>query len=222
MFDVNYLNRVTGLFPRPKDLEWLTYNNIFERKLLENRLHKLPAEFQALLAQFNSGPFVEFLEQLTGLGGLIPDPHYWGGGLHQIQTGGKLDIHADFNIHPKLKIDRRVNVLLYLNRGWKEEWGGQLELWDNAMTKKQVSIAPTFNRMVVFNNTDFSFHGHPEPLTCPPDVTRKSMALYYYTNGRPEEEKSPHHSVLYQRRPTDASTEEIEAMRKQRAKGRLN
>ncbi len=110
-----------------------------------------------------------------------------------IAKGGKLGIHADFNKQPTNGLDRRVNVLLYLNESWKEEWGGHLELWDSkeCVTK----INPIMNRMVVFNTSSTSFHGHPHPLTCPDDVFRKSLALYYYTEGRPEKTQS--HGTLF-------------------------
>jgi len=143
-----------------------------------------------LLNQFNSSVFVDFLEILTGIEGLIPDPHYFGGGLHQTEPGGYLTVHADFNRHPRLQLDRRLNALLYLNRDWKEEWGGYLELWDTTMSHAVVKIAPAFNRLVVFATTDFSFHGHPNPLQTPLGVHRRSLALYYYSNGRPDDEIS--------------------------------
>ena len=127
------------------------------------------------------------METLTGIENLISDPYFLGAGLHQIPRGGKLAVHADFNRHNKFPLDRRLNILVYLNKDWKEEYGGHLELWDRDMSKCK-KIAPLFNRMVVFPVTDWAYHGHPEPLTCPEGRTRKSIALYYYTNGRPENE----------------------------------
>lgn len=124
--------------------------------------------------------------------------------LHQTFGGGFLKIHADFNWHDKLKLDRRINVLIYLNKDWNDEYGGHLELWDRAMTRCEVRELPVFNRMVVFNTTTHSFHGHPDPLDCPQEMTRKSIAMYYYTNGRPAHEKRGQHSTLYQRRREDA------------------
>ena len=121
--------------------------------------------------------------------------------MHQIEPGGKLAVHADFNRHPRNGIDRRLNALLYLNPDWRDEYGGHLQLWDRNMTKCEARIAPLFNRMVVFSTTDFSYHGHPDELTCPVGVTRKSLALYYYTNGRPKEEVSGEHSTLFRERP---------------------
>jgi hypothetical protein len=112
-----------------------------------------------------------------------------------------LKIHSDFNEHPRLKLDRRLNLLLYLNREWQEEWGGHLELWDRDMTECRRKILPIFGRCVVFATTDFANHGHPDPLNCPEGETRKSLALYYYSNGRPREETLGHYSTLFRRRP---------------------
>ena len=129
----------------------------------------------------NSSQFLEFLEALTGIRGLIPDPHFLGGGLHETAKGGHLSIHADFNAHPRLKLRRRMNLILFLNEGWKQEWGGALELWERDMSACRVKVLPEIGNAVVFNTDEDSFHGHPDPLGCPPDVYRRSIALYYYT-----------------------------------------
>jgi hypothetical protein len=97
-------------------------------------------------------------------------------------------VHADFNKHPVFNLDRRLNALLYLNKDWKEEYGGHLELWNRDVTRCEAKILPVFNRLAVFGTTDFTFHGHPNPLQCPEGTTRKSLALYYFSNGRPAEE----------------------------------
>jgi hypothetical protein len=131
------------------------------------------------------GWFLEFLEQLTGIDGLIPDPHLTGGGLHMTPRGGRLGIHADFNVHQKLVhqklgLDRRLNLLLYLNNNWQAEWGGEFELWDKEVKAKVRGYLPLENRVVVFSTTDQTFHGHPEPPKCPKGAYRRSIALYYY------------------------------------------
>jgi hypothetical protein len=141
---------------------------------------------------------IGFLEELTGITGLVADPHLIGGGLHELGPGGFLRVHADFNIHSHLKLDRRLNVLLYLNEDWDESWGGELELWDADMQRRAEPIAPVIARAVIFNVTDRSFHGNPNVVSCPPDRARRSMAFYYYTNGRPQDERAPAHSTLYQ------------------------
>lgn len=185
------LDRVLQEFPGMKGVDWMHFDDDAQKKFGQKSEDGLGAFTRLLLYQFNSAPFIEFLEHLTGIEGLIPDPHFWGGGLHQLERGGYLKLHADFTFHPLLKLNRRLNVLVYLNREWEESYGGFLELWDKDITKCEARIAPIFNRCVIFNTTDLSFHGHPEPINCPPEQTRKSIALYYYTNGRPDDEAAP-------------------------------
>ena len=219
--NTDVLDEVYAQFPSPQQLSWYKYDNALEKKLALNTLERLPELYRNILFEFNTGLFIRFLEKLTGIKGLIPDPFYNGGGLHQIPAGGKLDVHADYNYHPVTKLDRRINVLLYLNKNWHETYGGHLELWDVNMTQAVQRILPIFNRMVVFSTTDFSYHGHPEPLTCPSDMTRKSIALYYYSNGRPESEKTKPHSTVFKKRPQDVDDPEVAALRELRAKGRV-
>src|SRR5205085_3731876 len=174
------LAQVLDEFPGPDEIDWIHYNgNGWERKKLESRWEEqLPSATRFLIYQFNSSIFLNFLEDLTGIQGLIADPHLWGGGLHQIQPGGFLKIHVDFSLHPYLGIHRQINVLLYLNKNWEDSYGGQLELWDREMSECKMKILPLFNRCVIFNTTAHSFHGHPDPVACPVGVTRKSIALY--------------------------------------------
>jgi hypothetical protein len=152
------------------------------------------------LNHLNSIFFLGFLRELTGIPDLISDPYFDGAGLHETLPGGWLDVHADFNYHGAVFLDRRLNVLIYLNREWHEDWGGCLELWDRELRGCVKRIVPRFNRMVIFNTSDFSYHGHPEPVRCPPGVTRRSLALYYFSNGRPEAERSERHSTLWRPR----------------------
>ena len=147
--------------------------------------------------------FLKFLEELTGITNLISDPSFRGGGLHSIYRGGKLGVHVDFNKHEQYGLDRRLNLLLYLNKDWREEYGGHIELWDREMKECVRSYLPKFNRVVIFTTTSASFHGHPEPLSCPEHMNRKSMALYYYTNGRPEEGIEECHSTVFKLRPDE-------------------
>lgn len=188
-------------FPGPRDLQWIEYDREHEQKLAFPAAEKLPASLRDLLYFLNSAPVLEFLETLTGISGLLPDPYFVGGGLHQIERGGHLGVHADFNKYERFDLDRRLNLLLYLNQEWREEYGGHLELWDRTMSHCVKRVLPVFNRCVVFGTTDFSFHGHPVPLNCPPGRSRRSVATYYYTNGRPANEASETHSTLFQNRP---------------------
>jgi Rps23 Pro-64 3,4-dihydroxylase Tpa1-like proline 4-hydroxylase len=156
-------------------------------------------ETACICESLGSSEFLGFLTTLTGISDLSID--FWGGGLHQTVSGGLLSIHADFNRHPCTGLDRRLNLLLFLNRDWDEAWGGALELWDVEMTGCVQRIWPVANRMVVFSTSDTSFHGHPDPLAVPPEITRKSIAAYYYTAGRPKDEQSDEHSTIYRTRP---------------------
>jgi Rps23 Pro-64 3,4-dihydroxylase Tpa1-like proline 4-hydroxylase len=192
------LDAVLAEFPTPEQITWQSFQNKAEKKLASRDETQMGDATRFLLYQFNSSTFISFLEDLTGIAGIIPDPHFEGGGMHQIQRGGYLKMHVDFNWHERLKLDRRLNVLLYLNRDWPEAYGGHLQLWDKDMTACQQKILPLFNRFVIFSTTDFSYHGHPDPLTCPDDRTRRSLALYYYSNGRPASETigKPHTTIF--------------------------
>ena len=203
-FNPQVLEDVLSEFPDLSKGDALKYDNPKERKLAgkgEGRFGEKTKEFMHFL---NSQPFLEFLQKLTGIEEiLVGDPYFSGGGLHEIKKGGLLKVHADFNKHPTTHLDRRINVLVYLNKDWKEEYGGHFELWDKEMTKCEKKILPEFNTLAMFSTTDFSYHGHPNPLNCPEDMSRKSLALYYYSNGRPKEEINPEigeHSTIFKER----------------------
>jgi len=160
----------------------------------------------AVFGFLRSSMFIHFLEKLTGIADIIPDPHYWGSGIHQTVHGGHLQIHADFNRYKQYELHRRVNVLLYLNENWNESWGGHLELWPRDMKHCMVRTTPEIGRLAVFSSSDFSYHGHPQDLDCPKDRSRRSLALYYYTKHRPEADCVDgncfnSHSTLYQTPP---------------------
>ena len=163
-----------------------------------------------VFALFNSKAMVQFLESLTTIPALIPDPHYVGGGFHETSAGGKLGIHADFRINEQLHLNRRINMIIYLNKDWKDEYGGKLELWDQTMQNKVHSVAPMYNRCVIFNTDADSYHGHPDPLMTPENVKRRSMALYYYTASKRIYDESVSHSTMYKARGNeDAATKKL-------------
>ena len=198
LFDDADLDAVLADFPAPEAMRWVRFDNPLEKKLgFHHEQSAVSDRVRRFLDAMNGFEMLLFLEALTGIDGLIPDPYFAGGGLHQIEPGGFLKIHADFNVHPKLHLDRRLNMLIYMNKGWREPWGGHLELWDASMRECRVKIAPLFNRTVIFSTTDTSFHGHPHPLASPAGVTRKSVSFYYYTAGRPESERSAAHDTIF-------------------------
>lgn len=156
-------------------------------KLASNTEHHWGPATKLLMGALRSKSFLLFLEALTGISGLIPDPTYTGSGLHQTKRGGRLRVHADFNrLGYMYQLDRRLNSFVYLNEGWRPAWNGHLELWDAGMEGPPVSIGPAFGRFVVFRTTDFSYHGHPAPWLGPEGHPRRSAAMYYYTNGGQE------------------------------------
>lgn len=199
-FDPALLESVLAEFPRPGAIDWQRFDNAQEIKLASAAEASFGPVTRLLLYHLNSITFLEFMSKVTGIANLISDPCFDGGGLHQIVRGGKLAVHADFNKHPRYGLDRRLNLLIYLNRDWREEYGGHLELWNREMTRCEARVLPLFNRLMVFGTTDFTYHGHPEPLACPAGTTRKSLALYYFSNGRPAEEISESHSTLFRPR----------------------
>ena len=185
-------------FPKPGD-EWIHYVHFNEKKHGLNKLDEIPTALAEVITQCSSAPFLKWLEEVSGIQNLQADPLLEGGGLHQTLNGGFLNIHADFTTHPrKRNLKRRLNLLIYLNPEWKEEWGGHLELWDEKMEKCEQRIAPNYNQAIIFTTDAKSYHGQPEPVTCPENQSRRSIALYYYTD---EHKMLPLQSTNYQARP---------------------
>jgi Rps23 Pro-64 3,4-dihydroxylase Tpa1-like proline 4-hydroxylase len=199
-FDPDLVDQVVSEFPKPEAIRWQQFDNEQEIKLASAAESSFGPVTRLLLYHLNSITFLEFLSAVTGIPNLIADPRFDGGGLHQIVRGGKLGIHADFNRHGTYDLDRRLNLLLYLNKDWREEYGGHLQLWNRDMTRCEAKVLPVFNRVMIFSTTDFTYHGHPDPLQCPEGMTRKSLALYYFSNGRPADEISDSHSTIFRAR----------------------
>jgi hypothetical protein len=194
---------VVAEFPAPDAAPWTVLRGGRERKLVLRDEALLGPRTRQLYGELRSSIFVRFLETLTGMQGLIPSPHLdAGGGLYQIEPGCCMPIHADFNRNERLGLDRCVNLMLYLNHDWREEWGGHLELWSPDAARCERRILPVLNRCVVFATGDHTLHGHPEPLACPPGRTRKSLVLYYYAaTAGAAEEIAAGHGTLFRHRP---------------------
>ncbi|MEE4208837.1 MAG: 2OG-Fe(II) oxygenase [Parvularcula sp.] len=179
--------------------ESASYSRPQEQKKHEYRPDEMHPELRNLFYSFNSLPFIKVLENITGIQGLIPDPYFRGAGFHEIRNGGHLSVHADFNHHVSMDLERRINLLIYLNADWKPEYGGQLELWSNDMSTRHHSIVPMLNRAVMFNTTSFSNHGNPNPVDHPHNISRKSIALYFYTATWDHSKRS--HTTQFRARP---------------------
>ena len=208
-FDEDSLNSVLSEFPDLSKKDATVYKNSREIKLQGKGELFFGDKTRRLMHFLNSEVFLNFLQKLTGIEEpLIGDPYFVGGGQHETKRGGLLKVHADFNKHRLLGLDRRINVLIYLNKDWKEEYGGHFELWSPDMSKCEKKVFPKFNTMAIFSTTDFSYHGLPDPISCPNDMSRKSLALYYYSNGRPASEVisgSENHGTLFKARENEAS-----------------
>jgi len=202
-FNEKSLDLLIENFPKNSTEYNAEFNNKIEKKLTLNNPNQFDDKNNNFINFLNSLIFTNFLQSITNIKeALIPDPYLVGGGLHELKNDGFLNIHADFNIHPKMKLDRRLNVLIYLNKNWGDENGGQLELWNKEMTKCYQSIIPKYNRMVIFSTTSFSYHGNPNKVKCLESTSRKSLALYYYSNGRPSNEiELGNHSTIFRKRP---------------------
>jgi hypothetical protein len=200
--DAELAQALEAAFPLPDRIAWVERDNANNKRRYQHDETKLPPLLREMLREFNSRQFLLFLETLTGIDNLLPDPYFIGGGAHMSGQGEFLKIHADFNWHHKLQAHRRINALLYLTEDWQEEWGGHHELWNKAMTQRVEAVSPLFNRLIIFSTSEDSNHGQPHPNTCPPNIYRKVLNLYYYTSRRDEAEIAAPHFTLYK---TEAS-----------------
>ncbi|MAH99369.1 MAG: proline hydroxylase [Euryarchaeota archaeon] len=158
--------------------------NNYKKYQLTNRNY-MNESCNKIFDELGSSEFVKKVSELTGLRNIFLDTTLDGGGLHQIFNNGSLNVHTDFNSHTKNKTWRRVlNILIYLNKDWKTEYNGNLELWDKDVKNKIRSIEPIFNRCVIFKTDKLSFHGHPEKLNLPKNLSRKSLAAYYFIDEK--------------------------------------
>ena len=189
-FDKDFLNLVLEEFPDlSKKQSSINYENKNEIKFANNDKKHFKKNTKKLFKYLNSNHFINFLQKISSIKEkILPDQSLSGGGLHEIKRGGVLKVHTDFNKHPTKNLDRRINVLIYLNKRWKKNYGGELELWNKDMKKCVKKISPKFNTMVIFSTNDFTNHGHPRYLNCPKIISRKSVATYYFSKGRPNNE----------------------------------
>lgn len=199
------LAQVIAALPDPEKMGTRDKTGSIGKSAAHNtQVDDLPDAIHNLIQEMNGRAVLQWLTELTGINALIPDPYVTCGGIHQSRKSGFLSVHADYTYLEQLRLDRRLNVLLYLNPEWQDEWGGHLGLWNKDGSKMERKLAPIANRLCVFNTDDHSFHGHPEPLAVPEGVTRNSLAMYYYTVGRPNDGKVKYRnlSTKYLKSPT--------------------
>ena len=208
-FNSELLDEILKEFPDLSESNSRKYKNKREIKLQGKGELFFGDETKKFMHFLNSEPFLNFLQVLTGIEEkLVGDPYFIGGGQHETKKDGFLKIHADFNKHTFLGLDRRINVLIYLNKDWKDNYGGFFEMWDKEMKSCVKKVPPIFNTMAIFSTTDFSYHGLPDPLNTPEHISRKSLALYYYSNGRPDNEiinGNENHGTIFKVRDNNKS-----------------
>lgn len=197
---VDFLRGLLGEFPDSAG------KNYFNRDQERFKYQYSPADIPGrrlrnLVMELNSPAMLRFLQAMTGIKGLVADPYYIGGGLHETKSGGHLGVHADFNVHKMMNLERRLNLLIYLNDDWPAEYGGELELWDQQMEACRHKVQPVIGRAVVFNTALDSFHGQPDPVRCPPDRSRRSIATYYYTAPVEGVALLPRRTTVFRNRP---------------------
>ena len=209
-FDKNFSHILLNSFPSLNSSEWEKTNDPeIEVKMRSKWVSEfdIPENIIDAIRIMNSGPFLKALSESLEIPKLIPDPYFTGGGLNVTVSGGLLDVHIDGNYHDATGLHRRVNAILYLNPGWKENWGGEFGLYDNKGDKLIKKIAPLHNRFLAFDTNDFSFHGLPDPINFPKGHARRSIILYYYTKeSRPSDKidiEKPHSALWKKKGLTD-------------------
>ena len=213
--------KLSGEFPDFHSPIWHEYNNAIEQKKVQNDWNRFPPLTYKIFQFLNSLEFTKELETLLKVSPLFPDSGLNGGGWHIHGRGGKLNVHLDYSIHPKLNLERKLNILVYMNPEWRDEWGGHLGLWyQDEMAKAPGVLArmiePRFNRAVLFDTTQNSWHGLPEPILCPEGQYRKSLAVYYLTT--PSEKAEARGKALFSPYKDQASDPEVLDLIERRSK----
>lgn len=186
-FTSEIANEIVASFPDHNSDAWtVSYNNPVENKKACSHWDKFPGPIYNALFYLCSADFIKIIEQITQTPSVLADYGLHGGGMHSHNRGGKLNVHKDYSLHPKIPYMRNFNLIIYMTPNWQDEWGGGLELWshdnETQMPKECITkVSNKFNRAILFNTTQNSWHGLPEALTCPDNLARRSLATYYVT-----------------------------------------
>ena len=181
-FSLDYINKIYENYPKI-DNKWHYYNNPIEHKYSFNKFDD-NNEIKKMYENLNSEEFINLLKEITNINDLEKDEYLHGAGLHAYPNNGKLDIHLDYNIHPITGKERRINLIIYMNKNWKEEYGGNLIFYDENKNESKIKFCPNFNTAIIFRTSDISYHGLPTPIKCPEGKYRKSIAIYYVSSPR--------------------------------------
>ena len=203
--DPEFAREVASAFPTFDDAlaTGRSFKTVNERKKVQiTDANTFPAPILRLHQMLSSPGFLADLSYITGIPNLVADEELVGGGVHVTGPGGRLDVHIDFNYMEKRQLHRRVNLLLYLNPTWQEEWGGQIQLWDRKVQTCERQFSPALNRCVIFETSDISFHG-VTPVSPAAPYPRLSFATYYYTREAPAHWQGGVHGTIFRARPEE-------------------
>lgn len=220
--DKDFADLLAGTFPKVSD-KWHHYNNPIEVKYALDNLNEMPQEYKDIFHVLCLNPFLKTLENITEIKGLEHDPYLHGAGLHAHPVNGRLNIHLDYEKHPFMAKERRLNIILFLSKDWKEEWKGGLELWKPNMSECEKTMIPKFNTAVLFRTDGNSFHGLPEKLKCPENVFRQSLAIYYISDLCTKKSDSMYrYKAKFVKRPFDPFDERMAKLYEIRANRRIS
>jgi len=217
-FENYYANSLFLQFPNI-DSNWHKYFNPIEIKYTLDNLDVMSPDYKNLFYILCGNQIIEYIKKISNIDNLEYDPYLHGAGLHYYPNGGKLDMHIDYGIHPLSNKERRLNLIIYMNKDWDENWGGDIEFWDNNMENCCAKIAPLFNRAILFETSDKSWHGFPTQIICPSDQGRKSIAIYWVSDQRPN--AKPRFKAKFVSKPSDIKDEKIEKLRNIRVNRRI-
>ncbi len=192
----DFLETPDEIYISDPDDTWFKYDNPFEGKYLKNDLSDVPT-VKNLIDTMYSEEFLSIISKITGIDNLEIDPYLNAGGIHAYPRFGRSGIHLDYNIHPITGKERRISILLYMNKNWKDEWGGKLKVWDDKLDNETVINHSLWNTAVIFRTNGLAYHGFPEPIMCPEGVYRKAIGIYYMSEPTEETLKSPRNRAYY-------------------------
>jgi len=190
------LDEIRREFPNVDTASWVDASGLHtKKKWTQPAVRGSVAE--TFYEEVSSPEFLQLLSKITGIKDILPDADLFGAGYHQTLDGGYLDVHIDFNYHDRIPLHRRLNLIVYLNKEWRPDWGGALELWDMEAKRRIAEVPPLDNVGVLFETNDKSFHGHPKPWNSGGAEPRRSLSTYYYTKSRDDGAQLSPHSTIY-------------------------
>jgi len=195
LFPDRLLDDLVGEMPPIRGDYWVHHDNEHEEKYGLRSAVELGPIGSQLTALLHSATFLYFLSELSGVWQLLPDPYLQGAGYNLIPHGAKFDVHCDRNVAYETGLSRRLALIVYLNKDWQHEYGGQLELWNHDGTSCEALVEPVFNRTIVFAIDDGYYHGVPSPINSPFGWSRKSFLLYFHTANSGGRTVAPHTSI---------------------------